>query len=132
MPGNIGTSSPTTVLPASVASAYSLALSYSANVAEYVNGESQRTPISDSGRRSWEISRKLNAFQTIQLEAFYEARGGPAQAFFFYDPMETLGFLTDSTGASLRGRYIVRFDSGLSRTLQLGRSLSAFRLIQTT
>jgi hypothetical protein len=46
------------------------------------------------------------------LRDFYNARNGPQEAFYFYDPFETVPkFSYDPTGVATAGRYTVRFDS---------------------
>ena len=65
------------------------------------------------------------------LRDFFEARGGPTEPFYFYDPYETNPkFSWDPTGAATTGRYTVRFDGEWSQTVGPGRSDVSIELIE--
>jgi len=66
-----------------------------------------------------------------ELRAFYEARNGPHEAFYFYDPYETFPlFSHDPTGEALQGRYTVRFEGGWSQAMGLGRGDAEIQLVE--
>lgn len=77
-------------------------------------------------RRSWEIGRRLTFTEWTALLAFFEARLGSLEPFFFYPLLAHY----DPTGQSATGRFVVRFADSLSRTLLAGRNEIRFRLIE--
>ena len=57
------------------------------------------------------------------LREFYDARRGPAEPFYFYDPYETNPKSSyDPTGQVTIGRYTVRFNSDWQQSSGPGRS----------
>lgn len=100
----------------------------------YRSGEYQAALTVDNARRTWSLSRRLNPTDTAALQAFYLARGGAAESFWYYDPFESapgtaIGSNWDSTGTVTDGRYCVRFEGGFSRSQRRpGRPESTFVL----
>ena len=127
MPGNVSQALATTVLP------YALA-------AEYV--ECRTWPVIENGpfpdgsylkrvqgaadRREWRLGRRPTGAQYDALLAFWTARRGPHQAFYFY-PVQAQH---DGTGVSAAGRFLVRFLGGLATGHQSGLDAAGFSLIQ--
>ena len=132
MPGNIQTSTPTTVLPKGLCTGFTLVLDFPVAVNIYKSGEYQAALLVDNARRMWQLTRKLPSAGSDELAAFYLARGGAAQAFWFYDPFEAAGDAGsnwDSTGTVTNGRYCVRFDGGMGQQqARPGRQDSSFTL----
>src|SRR5581483_10538899 len=112
MPGSVQNASPSTVLPLSLSRAFSHAREYLVLESEYRNGESQRGLLADSSRKRWRPAKRLTPTELQQLRDFYDARKGPQEPFYFYDPWDTAPkFSYDPTGVATAGRYTVRFDS---------------------
>jgi hypothetical protein len=91
---------------------------------EYANGESQRRVILGVGnsRKAWRLSKRLTSAQLATLRAFFEARRGGLEPFYFYDPWDTSPkFTPDPTGAATTGRYTVCFRGAWSQALRTGR-----------
>jgi hypothetical protein len=90
---------------------------------EYRNGGSQRLVQATNSRKQRRLAKRLAAAQLQSLRDFYEARNGPAEPFYFYDPNETNPkFSCDPTGQSTVGRYTVRFNSDWSQSVGPGRT----------
>ncbi len=106
MPGSLGNAAPESVLPGSLCRAFARSQEYPVLVTEYRNGESHRSKEAANSRKLWRLAKRLTPAQVQTLRDFYEARNGPLEPFYFYDPYETI----PKTGAALPGRYIVRFD----------------------
>lgn len=114
MPGSVQNAAPLTVLPQTLCTAFRAAREYPVLINEYRDGETQRTVLTDSSRKSWVQSKRLTAEQTETLRAFVEARRGPLEPFYYYDPYspasgQAIGSNYDATGVSTVGRYTVRF-----------------------
>lgn len=98
---------------------------------EYKNGESQRSVPAASSRKRWRLTKRLAPAQLQALRDFYDARNGPTEAFYFYDPYETNPkFSCDPTGQALAGRYVVRFNGDWQQTSGPGRSDVQIELIE--
>ncbi len=131
MPGSVQNAMPVTVLPASLSRAFVRAEVYPILANDYRNGESQRLNETTTARKRWHLAKRLTPTQLQTLREFYEARNGPVEAFYFYDPYETVPrFTSDPTGIALNGRYTVRFDSGWSQSCAPGRSDVEIELIE--
>ncbi len=131
MPGSIQNAPPATVLPASLSRAFVREQSYPVLANDYRNGESQRLNETTTSRKRWRLAKRLTPMQLQALRDFYEARNGSVEAFYYYDPYETVPkFTSDPTGFSLNGRYTVRFDCGWSQSCALGRSDVEVELIE--
>lgn len=132
MPLNLAAAAPATVLPAALASAYERTDSYEVRISEYPSGESQRDVAASSLRRTWSLARSLRPAAYAALLAFYAARKGSLEPFFFYDPFDTAPFGShDATGVATTGRYTVRFAGSLTATFGApGRPEGRFGLVE--
>jgi phage-related protein len=123
MPGSVQNAAPTAVMPLSLSRAFAHVREYPVYVNEYANGESQRSRVADASRRRWRLGKRLSPAQLSALRDFYDARGGPQEAFLFYDPYETDPlFSYDPTGAASQGRHTVRFEGAWSQETAIARS----------
>jgi hypothetical protein len=123
MPGSVQNASPLTVLPASLSRAFAHEREYPVLDNEYRNGESQRSVQATNSRKRWRLAKRLAPAQLAILHDFYEARKGPTELFYFYDPYETIPkFTHDPTGQAVPGRYTVRFGGEWSQSISLNRS----------
>ena len=122
MPGSIQNAVPTTVMPNSLSRAFVHAREYGLLENEYRNGESQRGLLVATSRKRWRLGKRLAATLLQQLRDFYDARKGPEEPFYFYDPYETVPkFCYDPTGTATQGRYTVRFEGAWEQSVGLGR-----------
>lgn len=131
MPGSVQNAAPATVLPLSLCRAFVHEREYPVLGNEYRNGESQRMAQAANSRKRWRLSKRLTPTQLAALRDFYDARKGPTEPFYFYDPYETSPkFSHDPTGQAVAGRFIVRFAGEWSQTVGLGRSDVSIELIE--
>jgi hypothetical protein len=127
MPGSVANAAPTTVLPWSLCKAFSHSREYAVNDNEYRDGSSQRGLfvglLVATSRKSWKTSRRLTPSTLAAFRTFYDARKGPHQPFYFYNPWETSPkFSYDATGVKTTGRYTVRFVGTWEQMVGLGRA----------
>ena len=131
MPGSVQNAGPASVLPHSLSRAFVHEREYPALENEYRNGESQRTVQAANSRKRWRLAKRLTPAQLAALRDFYDARKGPTEPFYFYDPYETNPkFSHDPTGQAAAGRYAVRFAGEWSPTVSLGRADVSMELIE--
>lgn len=98
---------------------------------QYRNGESQRSVQAATSRKRWTLAKRLPPTALAELRAFYEARKGPVEPFYVYDPYETSPkFSHDPNGATTSGRYVVRFDCMWTDSIQAGRGQVSIELIE--
>ncbi len=131
MPGSVQNAAPLTVLPASLSRAFVHEREYPVLDNEYRNGESQRSVQAVNSRKRWRLAKRLTSVQLSAFRDFYEARKGPTEPFYFYDPYETSPkFSHDPTGQAVAGRYVVRFAGAWSQSTMLGRSDVEIELVE--
>lgn len=131
MPGNVPNASPTAVMPLSLSRAFVHERSYPVLENEYRNGESQRSAQAATSRKRWRLAKRLTAVELQALRDFYDARNGPQEPFYFYDPWDTIPqFSYDPTGQAIPGRYSVRFEGSWSDTVGLGRIDTQIELVE--
>lgn len=76
---------------------------------------------------------RLTPAKLAELYAFWLARKGGLEPVYFYDSHETNPrFTSDPTGATLSGRYTVRFDSAWSESAGQVRGHAEIVLIELT
>jgi hypothetical protein len=131
MPGSVFNAAPATVLPNSLSRAFVHAREYPVLDNEYRNGGSQRSTQAANSRKRWRLAKRLTPAQLAVLREFYDARQGPTEPFYFYDPYETNPkFSHDPTGQAVAGRYTVRFNGEWNQSVSLGRSDVNIELIE--
>ena len=122
MPGSVPNAAPATVLPQSLSRVFVHSREYPVQVNEYRNGESQRGRLADTSRKHWRLRKRLAPADLQALRDFYDARKGPQEPFYFYDPWETVPkFSYDPTGMATQGRYTVRFEGAWQQSAGLAR-----------
>jgi phage-related protein len=131
MPGSVQNATPLTVLPASLSRAFVHEREYPVLDNEYRNGESQRKAQANNSRKRWRLAKRLAPAQLQTLRDYFDARKGPTEPFYFYDPYETSPkFSHDPTGQATAGRYTVRFAGGWNQSLSLGRADVLLELVE--
>jgi len=131
MPGSIENAAPVTVLPLSLCRAFAHEREYPLIESEYRNGESLRSTQAANSRKRWRLTKRLTPAALQALREFYDARKGPAEPFYFYDPYETSPkFSSDPTGQAVAGRYTVRFNSDWQESCGPGRSDVQIELVE--
>jgi phage-related protein len=131
MPGSVQNAAPLTVMPTSLSRSFAHERAYPVVESEYRNGESQRSVQATNSRKRWRLAKRLAPAQLASLRDFYDARKGPTEPFYFYDPYETAPkFSSDPTGQAVSGRYTVRFNGEWSQTVGLGRVDVSIELVE--
>jgi phage-related protein len=131
MPGSVQNAAPLTVLPANLSRAFVHEREYPVIDNEYRNGESQRSVQAANSRKRWRLAKRLTLEQLSALRDFFDAREGPTEPFYFYEPYETSPkFSHDPTGQAVAGRYTVRFEGEWSQSASLGRTEVSIELIE--
>lgn len=133
MPGSVQNATPSTVLPWSLSRAFLRSQQYPVIENEYRNGESQRSVLASNSRKRWRLAKRLAPAELQTLRDFYEARKGPTEPFYFYDPYESSPkFSYDPTGQAVPGRYTVRFEGAWEQSTELGRGVVQIELVEIT
>lgn len=131
VPGSVANAAPSTVLPWSLCKAFAHSREYAVIDNEYRNGESQRSRLVETSRKSWRTSRRLTPTALEDFRDFYDARHGPQEPFWFYDPWDTdPKFSYDENGSSPDGRYTVRFEGTWEQMVGMGRADVEITLIE--
>ncbi|MCL4854511.1 MAG: hypothetical protein KJZ78_24390 [Bryobacteraceae bacterium] len=131
MPDSVQNAAPATVLPQSLCRAFARMQDYPVLENGYKNGESQRSVQATNSRKRWRLAKRLTPAQLDELRTFYDARSGPVEPFYFYDPYETNPkFTSDPTGAATTGRYTVRFDCDWNQSCGPGRADVQIEMIE--
>lgn len=127
MPGDVSQAVATTVLPYSLASSYVECRTWPViENGPLPDGSYLKHLQGAADRREWQLERKPTGAQYNSLLAFWSARKGSHQAFYFY-PVQAQH---DATGVSATGRFLVRFQGPLSTTHSIGLDSAGFGLIQ--
>jgi phage-related protein len=131
MPGSVQNAAPLAVLPVSISRAFVHGREYPVLDNEYRNGESQRSVQATNSRKRWRLAKRLTPAQLSALRDFFDARKGPTEPFYFYDPYETSPkFSHDPTGQAVAGRYTVRFNGAWSQSVGLSRADLGIELLE--
>jgi len=131
MPGSLQNAAPLTVMPTSLSRAFVHEREYPVLDNEYRNGESHRSVQASNSRKRWRLTKRLAPAALAAIRDFYNARRGPTEPFYFYDPYETSPkFTFDPTGQATAGRYTVRFANPWSESITLGRADIVIELIE--
>lgn len=118
-------------MPQSLSRSFAHERAYPVVESEYRNGESQRSVQATNSRKRWRLAKRLTPSQLASLRDFHDARKGPTEPFYFYDPYETNPkFTHDPTGQAVAGRYIVRFAGEWSQSVDLGRADVNIELVE--
>lgn len=133
MPGSVTNASPSSVLPRSLCTGFVENRAWASRVNEYNDGSRQSSALVATSRRAWTLRKRLTAAQVADLWAFWTAH--QHTAFYFYNPFEPAsgqlpGSNYDQSGASIVGRYTVRFDGEWNQTMTLGRTDCEINLIE--
>jgi len=131
MPGSVENAAPSTVLPWSLSTAFVRSQEYPVLDNEYAGGESQRSVLASTSRKRWRLAKRLAPTELVALRDFYEARKGPQEPFYFYDPWDASPkFSYDPTGQATPGRYAVRFEGGWEQNVNVGLGEVSLGLVE--
>mgnify|MGYP000308328220 FL=1 len=132
MPGSVAAASASAVLPLFISVSFEHARQWGVEDNTYVCGDSQCRTLTTTSRKTWRLTKRLTPDQWDDLLAFWIARNGTLDPFYFYDGTETTPRWTwDATGVSTTGRYTVRFgNTRMVGTLSIPRSETEIELIE--
>lgn len=131
MPGSVANASPSTVMPVSLFTLYERDFTFPLRTNVYTEGEFQASVQATTSRKIWKVAKRLPPSVLNTLYAFYLARRGNTEPFYFYDPYETSPkFTSDPTGVATTGRYTVRFDTDWVQGTGPARSEVSLSLIE--
>lgn len=121
------------VFPQSLCKSFTEARTVDARFLEYHDGTTERMALVATSRREWKLTKRLTPSALATLKAFWLAH--TIDAFYFYNPNEPAsghlpGSNYDATGASLTGRYTVRFVSEWSEQIFIPRTEVDVQLIE--
>jgi len=121
MPGSVQNAVASSVMPWNLYRAFARSQEYPVLDNEYAGGESQRSVLASTSRKRWRLAKRLAPAELAALRNFYDARKGPTEPFYFYDPWDTNPkFSYDLTGQQTQGRYTVRFEGGWEQSAGIG------------
>ena len=129
MPGSVANAAPSKILPHSLSRAFARSEEYAALDNEYRNGESQRSALAATSRKRWRLAKRLAPDALEELRDFYDARHGPQEPFYFYDPYETSPKFTPNPTGSV-GRYTVRFEGSFDQNIGMSRADVEIQLVE--
>ena len=118
MPGNLIQPEPNGVLPASLCTAFTEVREFEQLQNAYHDGTVHRSQLTETSRRTFRLTQRLNATALTTLYNFWVSQNGGATAFIYYNPFEPasgqpIGSNYDPAGNSLQGRYTVKFNSAV-------------------
>jgi hypothetical protein len=131
MPGNVRNAMATVTMPATLSTQFVREQGFPVQVSVYRDGRSQREAQADTPQRQWRLAKRLAPVSLAELRAFYEARGGPLEPFFFYDPYETDPPFAPAPAGDA-GKYIVRFEGSFEQQSGIARADVNVTLVQVT
>jgi hypothetical protein len=114
MPGNIIQADPNGVMPQSLSTAFTESRNFEQLQVSYHDGTIDRGQLAQTSRRTFTLTKRLNAADLATLYGFWAAQNGGLTCFLFYNPFEPapgqpIGSNYDPTGAETQGRYTVVF-----------------------
>jgi len=125
MPGIVQQSVAATVLPYTLAAAFEEVYEWPI-VADgpYMDGAENRRLLTEQPMRRWRLGRRVIGSEATTLLAFFSARKGGAEAFYFYpNPADH-----DATGTLENGRVKAVFSGPLELAWGMSRNAASFGL----
>jgi len=127
MPGNLQSASLNGVMPASLSTAFTESREYAQLQNQYRDGTIQRSQLAQTSRRTFRLSKRLDASVLSALYSFWVSQKGGLTPFAFYNPFEVtagqqIGSNYDATGNSTQGRVTVVFRGPWAQATDLARS----------
>lgn len=127
MPGIVSQATASTVLPPGLASAYTECPAWPVLGNGPLPDGSRLTRVQGAADRlEWKLARRPTGAAYDTLLAFWVARKGAHQTFYFYPVLAQY----DATGVSTTGRYLVRFLGAFRHERLSGIDGARFDLVQ--
>ena len=114
-------------MPASLCTAFTESREYAQLQNQYRDGTIQRSQLAQTSRRTFRLSKRLNASVLSALHGFWVSQKGGLTPFAFYNPFEVtsdqqIGSNYDPTGNNTQGRVTVVFRGPWAQATDLARS----------
>jgi hypothetical protein len=114
-------------MPASLSTAFTESREYAQLQNQYRDGTIQRSQLAQTSRRTFRLSKRLDASVLSALYSFWVSQKGGLTPFAFYNPFEVtagqqIGSNYDATGNSTQGRVTVVFRGPWAQATDLARS----------
>lgn len=127
MPGNLIQSEPDGVMPLSLCTAFIEVREYIQVQNQYHDGTVHRSQLAQTSRRTFRLSKRLNASALASLYNFWDSQNAGLRPFAFYDPFDVqsgqqIGSNFDPTGNNTRGRVTVVFRGNWAQATEIARS----------
>jgi len=127
MPGNLQQAAPNGVMPNSLCTAFTELREYAQLQNQYRDGTIQRSPLAQTSRRTFRLSKRLSASLLSALYNFWVSQNGGLTPFAVYNPFDVaagqqIGSNYDPTGNNTQGRVTVVFRGNWAQATDLGRS----------
>jgi hypothetical protein len=127
MPGNLIQSAPNGVMPASLCTAFTELREYAQLQNQFHDGTIQRSQLAQTSRRTFRLSKRLNATALSALYNFWVSQNGGLTPFAFYNPFgvaagQQIGSNYDSTGNNTQGRVMVVFRGSWVQATDVART----------
>ena len=136
MPLDLIQPEPNGVLPLSLCTAFTELREYAQLQSQYHDGTIQRSQLAQTSRKTFRLTKRLNAALLATLYNFWVSQNGGLTAFVYYNPFEPqsgqlIGSNYDSSGNSLFGRYVVKFSNTTwSQTTDICRTNVPIELLE--
>ena len=136
MPGNLQQAAPNGVMPQSLCTAFTELREYAQLQGQYHDGTIQRSQLAQTSRRTFRLSKRLNASMLSGLYNFWVSQNGGLTPFAFYNPFDVaagqqVGSNYDPTGNSTQGRVTVVFRGNWVQATDVCRSnLQSLELVE--
>ena len=127
MPGNLVQAEANGVMPASLCTAFTELREYAQLQNQYRDGTIQRSQLAQTSRRTFRLSKRLNATALSVLYNFWVSQNGGLTPFAFYKPFDVasgqqIGSNYDPTGNNTQGRVTVVFRGNWAQATDIARS----------
>jgi hypothetical protein len=138
MPGNLIQPEPNGVMPASLCTAFTEVREFSQLQNQFHDGTIQRSQLARTSRRTFRLSKRLNASALSALYNFWVFQNGGLTAFCFYDPFdvaagEQIGSNYDPTGTNTQGRITAVFRGNWTQATDVARTnLQGLELVEAS
>jgi hypothetical protein len=136
MPGNLIQPEPNGVMPASLCTAFTELQEYAQLQNQFHDGTIQRSQLVQTSRRTFRLSKRLNASALATLYNFWVLQNVGLTPFTFYNPFDVaagqqIGSNYDPTGNNTQGRVTVVFRGNWAQASDLARSnLQGLELVE--
>src|SRR5271166_2004379 len=127
MPGNLVQAAPNGVMPASLCTAFTELREFAQIQNQFHDGTIQRSQLAQTSRRTFRLSKRLNAAAKAALYNFWVGQNGGLTPFAFYNPFDVasgqqIGSNFDPTGNNTQGRVTVVFRGNWAQATDIART----------